>query len=76
MKVDAHEIANRVVVLVAVEPAEGHATGVEGASTVGRGQGGLNPGRQGFRFGPGRLKFVFRRHQAAPDIIRDLFPGS
>ena len=71
---DAEQIANRVVVFVAVETAGGHTTRIRRRHAVDAGELTLEPGgnRLALRFLG--LLFLERRHLAAPQHADDVFP--
>ena len=74
MKVDADEIANRVVVFRAIEPANRHSPWIERATTIIRFQAGLDPLRQLREFLTRGLGAIVRRHQPTFDIFLDPLP--
>ena len=74
MEVDADQIANRVVVFVAIEPADGHPAGIAILSTIGFGQRGIDPSGNSVALGGRELGLLFGRHFPGVQLFGNFFP--
>ena len=74
LEVDAHQVANGIVVFGAVQPANGDAAGV-GMVAVAFEDFGLNPGGDQLAFLGCRLRFFLRRHLVRLEVLDHLGEG-
>src|SRR5262249_13141349 len=73
-EIDADEVADRVVVLVAVEPSDGRPAGIAGEPAIDLDGDRVNPRDHRLALRVRRLWFALRGHLLVGDVLLDLFP--